>query len=122
MSGSSCVRYDRLYTEMCAQLGLIPDPKWTAGYKHIRSVVFYTSSIGATTILVEPPHEVPKIKRKSIPFTAQLDEFERREIKDGLIDFIHDNRFRDDQNVANEFFYLLALAFSKEQSIVSDIS
>lgn len=113
MGGSSCIRYDRLYNDMCNQLALIPAPGWTAGYKHIRSVAFYTTSVISTTIQVEPPQEVPTVRGKGIVFSSKLDEFERREIKDGLIDFLHENRFSNDQQSANKFFYLLALAFSE---------
>lgn len=113
MSGSILLRYERLYYDMCMALGLNPDPKWTAGFGSIRSAVFHTTSIVANTLFVEPPQNVPKVRGLLVPKLSQLDEFNRREVKDHLTDFIHDNRFRTGQEVANEYFYLLAIAFSK---------
>lgn len=112
MVGSAVLRYDRLYLDMCGQLGLKPAPKWTAGYNHVRSVCFYTSSILVDVLFVEPPIDTPRIRGQEVLNINELDEFSRREIKDELIDFIHENRFNSGQKLANEYFYLLALAFS----------
>jgi hypothetical protein len=121
MSGSILLRYERLYYDMCAALGLHPAPKWTAGFGHIRESVFHTTSFLADVLFVEPPRVVPFIRGVEIPTLTHLDEFKRLEVKDHLAKFIHDNRFRSGQEVANEFFYLLAIAYSSDHEILERV-